>query len=191
MRDAYGSNELLHPKRVKGWGWLKFHNWDFTIGVPHKNGSTTIKQFIWMNELEDEVTQLKNHQVNGNVYFVVRHPFDRFYSLWKHKCQGEYTLHRNPEIDGMAPEQLMTHIERGVKNVHWTPQSLLLGNLDPELIPLEELSNWWSSNGYGELGQFNKTEKLDVIDDKLKERLQNYYADDIVLYERAVQQWTN
>lgn len=158
--------------------------------IPPKCGSSSLKQFVWMNEMEDQVPFLKWYQVlptEDNVYVVARHPLDRFCSLWKSKCNNGYPSDRTvkKQIYGMTPTELMDYIEGGARNTHWTPQHELIGERSATVLPLEMLGFWWKQSGYGELGRFNATEGDVEIDDVLRKRVLTFYAEDVTLYHKA------
>lgn len=82
----------------------------------------------------------------------------------------------------MSSIQLLEHIESGARDVHWTPQYKLIGNLKPKIIPLEKLNDWWLQ--FGELGYFNKTDE--EIPDINPKHIVDYYWKDMELYTKAV-----
>jgi hypothetical protein len=176
--------KALH--KLGGMWWFYFHDWEFTILAPPKCGSTAIKQFIYMNELDDKVTSMRNKDVKGKAYFVIRDPLSRFLSLWRNKCRDGAYIGKAWPIKGMSPSELMDYIEGGARNVHWTPQFSMVGRLEPTFIPLEKLNEWWAAKGYGELGKFNTTESDDSFLDINPKRVIDYYAKDMELYTKAV-----
>ncbi len=166
--------------------WYYFKDYEFIVMAPPKCGSSSIRQFIWMNEIEDRIIVLKHHQVFGDeIYAIIRDPISRFCSLWRSKCRDEEII-RDKRIHGMSLSELMTHIEGGAKDAHWTQQSKIIGNLNPVLIRLEHLNEWWSANMHGELGTFNSTEGNTEISNELKSRILTFYADDLELYQKAL-----
>lgn len=186
MRDAYTSDGPIYKRRQTR-VWFYFKEWKFTIMNPPKCGGSSIKQFIWMNELEDKIVHLMQNEAKktpGENYVVIRNPLDRFASLWKNKCRDKDNI-KDTEIYGMSPNQLMTHIENGHKDIHWTPQSAMIADANVKLIPLDMLGFWWRHNGLGELGVFNSTEGEVEIDNELKTRILTFYADDVILHNKA------
>jgi hypothetical protein len=191
MREPLTYDNPNHPRftepghRIHSYGWFYNRLLNFTLGATAKCGTASIKQFIWMNEQEEEFFPIKDKNVGGNVYFVVRYPLDRFCSLWRSKCRDSgRSLHRDA-LKEMSPNELMDYIESGVKDAHWNPQVDLLNEHDAKLIPLELLGFWWKQSGLGELGNFNTSEGDVEIDDKLMKRILTYYADDLELYHKA------
>ena len=189
MREPLTYKDYDKVKHRRGFYWFYFCDWDFYIMAPPKVASTTLKQFVWMHEIEESVHLLKQHQVpkTDNVYVIVRHPLDRFRSLWRSKCNDGYPSDRTvkAQIFGKTPTELMDYIESGAPNVHSTPQHRMLGDHKPTLIPLEMLGYWWKQSGYGEIGKYNTTEGEVDIDDELRERILTFYADDVTLYHKA------
>jgi len=195
MREpiTYEKFYLAKGKMRLGHTWFHFKEWDFTIMLPPKCGSSSIKQFIWMNELEDKVDTIRHYEVRGKVYVVVRNPFDRFVSLWKNKCRDRNPLRKHVRcIYGMTPEQLMEYIKAGNKDVHWTPQTTLISQIADvagvtvDLIPLENLNDWWAEQGYGELHVFNTSDGTVPMGEELYEDICRHYAEDFVLYANAL-----
>jgi len=164
--------------------WYYFRDYGFTFMAPTKCGSASIRQFIWMNEIEDRMTVQRRDQVRGTAYVAARHPIDRFCSLWRSKCRDKRNL-KDKRVYGFTPERLMSHIEEGNKDLHWTPQVTLLGEVEATIIPLAMLGYWWKQSGIGELGKFNTSEGAVDIDDSLKERILTFYADDVILHNKA------
>jgi len=182
MRDPYKAGIITQTGQFRGYGWFYIPQWNITIAAPPKGGSSSLKQFMANNEIE--CYYIPHNQVTGDVYFVVRNPLDRFASLWKSKCRDKANI-SNKQVHGMAPWELMSYIESGAKDVHWTPQTMLIGNLTPTLIPLDSFDLWWDHNGFGELGKFNATEGEVEISESLKNKVLTFYAEDVILYARA------
>ena len=182
------NNTNIKRETVRGFGWFYFRQWDMTIMAPTKCGTSSIKQFIWMHKLSDSVSLVRQHEVTGSLFAVVRNPYERFASLWRSKCRDKYLI-ADKRVHGMSPSQLMDHILAGNRDVHWTPQSTLIGKLAPTLIPLPKLNEWWRDRNYGELGTFNSTDGDTEISEELKSRILTFYADDVMLYNTAVEQY--
>ena len=51
MREPLTLDTVPTAEHKLGHWWYKFHDWDFTILAPPKCGSTAIKQFIHINEI--------------------------------------------------------------------------------------------------------------------------------------------
>lgn len=184
MKSPYKHGIIPETGQYRGYGWFKIPAWDVTIAAPPKGGSSSLKQFMWMNEIECSYVA-HNEVDNYNLFFVVRNPVSRFYCLWRSKCRDRENI-RHKEIHGMLPMELLNYIKSGKKDVHWTPQVDLIGNLKPTLIPLECLTQWWLNNGYGELGVFNKTTaEISELDINPK-RIIDFYSKDMELYTKAV-----
>lgn len=120
-------------------------------------------------------------EVRGPCVFIVRDPVSRFCSLWRSKCRDKANI-ADKSVWGMSSIQLLEHIESGARDVHWTPQYKLIGNLKPKIIPLEKLNDWWLQ--FGELGYFNKTDE--EIPDINPKHIVDYYWKDMELYTKAV-----
>lgn len=187
MRKPFTYDDIAQMSYLKSKSknlWVYFPRQKVSLLVPPKCGTSSVRQFIWMNELENTVKRIQHYQVTGNIFFVVRDPITRFVSLWRSKCRNKENL-LDKRVHGMSPNELMTHIESGAKDAHWTPQVELIKNLNPTLIPLESLNWWWHQSGLGSLGVFNATEGEIEISDGLKQRILTFYADDLKLYHKA------
>jgi len=187
MREQFTYGDYKHyGNPYGGKHWFYFRDQKISLLTPAKCGTSSVKQFIWMNELEEKIIRIEQHQATGELYATTREPVSRFRSLWRSKCRDQTNIN-DKRVYGMSPNELMTHIENGAKDLHWTPQLRLLGKLGPTLIPLDMLSSWWQNHGLGELGRFNATKGDVEIDDKLKTRILTFYACDVELYNRAAQ----
>ena len=184
--DSPDHPRITNPgRRVHSYGWFYNRPRNFSFAAAAKCGTASIKQFIWMNEQEETFVAIQDHQVGGPTYFVVRHPLDRFCSLWRGKCRDKGRSRHRDTIKEMSPTELMDYVETGIKDVHWTPQVDLLNEHEADLIPLEMLGFWWKQSGLGSLGNFNTTDGDVEISDELKERILTYYAEDLELYHKA------
>jgi len=178
--------------RWLGYGWMKIPQWNIVICAPLKAGSSTVKDFLWKNNIDCEYAPRYKVEGLNNIYFVVRDPIQRFESLWRSKCRDRHNSHLKfpyhtwKTLRGATQEQLMDYIESNEHpDAHWTPQMKLVGDLDVTLIPLEALSWWWNQSGFGSLGKSNTTEGETEISDSLKKRVLTFYADDLKLYHKA------
>jgi len=190
MREplTYTQRDILRARQVikrLGHSWYYFKEQNISLMAPPKCGSSSIKQFIWMNELENDIMMIKHHEARGDIYCVVRDPVDRFCSLWKGKCRDKGHTRHNEHMHSLTPSRLMDFIESGVKDVHFTPQVDMHGALSPMLIPLQHFGSWWEQNIFGQLGKFNATEGIIDIDDELRARVLTFYAEDVILHTRA------
>lgn len=173
---------------LRGYGWFHNRSRNFFLGASPKCGTSSIKQFIKMHQMVDSFVHLKWWQVGAPVYFVVRHPLDRFCSLWRSKCRDARFSRHHDVIAGITPTELMNFIDTGVKDVHWATQTFLLdtdNTRNAKLIPLEMFGFWWKQSGLGELGKYHATEGDVDIDDDLKARILTHYAEDVELYHKA------
>jgi len=180
---------------------MKFVNvpaWDITFGVPPKCGSSSVnaalqEAFGCENLVYcDDVRLLKTPPIAGRLIFVVRHPLDRFKSLWKNKCRdnGKLAGH-GTNLFGLTPAELFDYI-RARRNSHWTPQSELLGTLATtrytDIVPLEDFAPYCTYNipMMPALPVRNKTHGVVDLAPWLEREILDYYADDVELYEGAV-----
>lgn len=190
MREpfTYEQKDAMGPTRFSGHVWFYFNERDFVITAPPKCGSSSIKQYVWMHEIENQVsTPLHNDvkKMRCDKFAVVRNPLDRFASLWKSKCRDRMPVRSNA-VHGMSPYELIQHINDGNKDVHWTPQHQLLEGIDVELIALPHFSDWWRNKGCGELGTFNETAGEMFADKEIQEWVSDFYAKDYELYSLSL-----
>lgn len=189
MLKSFKKDPIYTPREVRGlwrgWGWFVVPDWNITIAAPPKAGSSSLKQFFYESEM-DNVKMIPKCEVNPNseIFFVVRDPLDRFASLWRSKCRDENNI-KDYRVCGMQPNELMQHILEGNTDVHWAPQVKLLDGLNAKLICLENLNEWYSDRGYGELHKFNATEGDIEIDELLRNQVLTFYAEDAILHARA------
>ena len=189
--------------KFRAWGWFKFPEWNITMGVPWKCGTSTLRNFIHTNGIP--FYHIQHKHVHGEAYFVIRHPVDRFMSLWRQKCRDKsqnifmvsqnkirvpkYRTNTWDILGGASPEELMDYIEAGHSEPYWTPQVNILSKLDATCIPLENLSDWWADRGYGDLhsARINSTSGTEVLSDDLTQRILTFYAKDVELYNKSKQ----
>ena len=175
--------------------FLHVKPWNLTIGAPPKCGSSSVRAALQrefgVDDLRycDDVALVKRALVTGDVVFIVRCPLARFKSLWRNKCRDNGRLDGH-DLHGMTPDELFDYVTAPANdNHHWTPQSVLLGGLDAELVPLERLGEWWSWSVLVEgdplLESLNKTLGDVPMSRELTRDVLEYYADDLVLHALA------
>lgn len=180
------SHMVTAGKIYLGHTWWYFKDYDMTFMAPPKCGSSSIKQFIWMNELEDRVKNVPR-PLQGKVCVVTRLPHERFVSLWKSKCRDKENI-RFPQVHGMSMHELVDFIKTGARDIHWERQVDIIsaGKAKPdEIIQLPHLTEWWREQGFGELGNFNVTEGDVRLDEDIEDWIRARYAADYDLYETA------
>ena len=164
--------------------WKQVPAWDIAFGVPPKNGTQSLKL-----ALKDQDVLYRQGPPPGRKVFVVRHPIERFNSLWRDKCKGKYpSVSTGLPIHGMGVEQLAEYIFSGVNdNHHWRPQARLLGDADAELVALPQFAEWWGEQGFPVPLTQEHTSGNDVVRmrSETMRALRAYYIDDIALYRRA------
>ena len=172
-------------EKFAGYGWFYVPSWNLSIGAPAKAGSSSLKHHMTVSDVDCKYILQKQIPKSSDVYFVVRDPYERFMSLWKSKCRDERAI-ADKDVHGLSPHALMAHISSGKRDVHWTPQANLIKGLqNVNLIPLENLNEWWSDRGYGELEIVNPTEGGMEIDETIRAWLRDFYAEDFILYSQA------
>ena len=193
------------------WAWVK--PWGIVIGTSPKCGTRTLYEALYNHFPSACVKDEENLEVrfaNTSVVdvlrpgdaaqlaipkiWIIRHPWDRFKSLWRQKCRdkGQTDPRLDRKLHTLGPTQLYDFISRPANdNWHWTPQARLMGMIgrpvaEPgiTLLRLESLSEWWS---YGELPTINPTSDEGLVwdDDDLRRRVETLYKADLELYELA------
>jgi len=174
-----------------------------TLAVPPKCGSSSVyaslqKHFSVPGEAGprqlvncQRVRLLKADLVphRHKIVFVLRHPLDRFRSLWRNKCRDGGKLAAAADVlYGMSPEELFEFIQE-YGNHHWTRQASMADTMpfgaEIEFVPLERLSIWWADNTeYPPLEVRNETiDPLNpVISDELEAKILDWYADDLRMW---------
>lgn len=163
--------------------WYTDRSREIAFGVPFKNGYNSVKKVL--NGPQAAIRIAPNHMKNfRRKVFVVRHPLDRFLSLWRNKCRDRGS---GVAVEGFTMRQLFERIVTGPEDEHWTRQVDMLGKYrkEAELIRLEALPEWWWQNMQAELPHENRTAPYDEIDDDLRDMVLDYYAEDVALYELA------
>ncbi len=182
--------------------YIHIPKWNLAIAVTPKCGSTSIYQAIHDEfhctdvHCADRFESLSTAQVPAHlpVLFVVRHPLDRFISVWRQRTLPMYESAAGKTLLGKTPRQLWTGRDRA--DDHWKSQTSLLGRLRKQatIVRLEDLSVYWRhvSPSTIELPHVNSTLPLWPVDldHKLVKSIERYYADDIELYNGAVK-WTS
>ena len=195
------------------WAWVK--PWQLCIGVAPKCGTRTLYQGLLDNfpndgaRLDKSLEMLFNSAIidvlrPGEVaqlalpkIWIVRHPWERFKSLWRDKCRDQGAVemsHRwGRKMAKMDPRQLYNFIKMACNdNEHWTPQCRLMGLIgrpmvEPgvTLVRTESLSEWWP---WGTLKHENRTEDEDGYnwtDKTLQEHVERLYKADLQLWEHG------
>lgn len=163
--------------------WLTDRSRKYAFGVPFKNGYTSVKKVL--NGPQAAIRIAPNHMKNfPNKIFVVRHPLDRFLSLWRNKCRDQGS---GCAVEGFTMEELYTRITTGQPDEHWTRQVDLLGRYrkEAELIRLDSLPAWWWEHMQAEFPRLNASDNYDEISDDLTARVLTHYAADVELFRAA------
>lgn len=163
--------------------WLTDRSRQVAIGVPFKNGYTSILKVL--NAKSAPIRIQPNHMKNfRRKVFIVRHPLDRFLSLWRNKCRDRGA---GVAVEGFTMQQLFDRILTGPVDDHWRKQVEWLGKYrkEAELVRLEDLPAWWYENMLAEFPHENQTAPYDNISDDLRDKVLDYYAEDLDLYNAA------
>ena len=175
-------------KPVKWIGVDKGPDWGIIFGIPPKSGSSSIRKAILDEGYEYRRVDPKSCE---NRIFVVRDPIDRFKSLWKNKCRdgGKIRASKNGDnhpVQGMSPEELFDYITQH-SNHHWTPQWILLGDVEAELVRIEDMADWWDAQNFSTVPypRTNVTKGDIDLNPALEAKIRDYYRGDYDLLERV------
>ena len=177
--------------------WVYLKEFDCCVCFPHKNGGCSFRWQIikikgWQFISSRSLHVMQNFYSDGHGpfhpkeaeylyphvphYLAVRHPVDRFRSVWQNKCRDQ--MGPPVEVYGMTPDELMDYIEV-VEDRHWRRQSENLTGITQPVLVAELLQM------IGAEKHINKTERQDSDPDMPIDRILNYYADDLRIWEDA------
>ena len=163
--------------------WLTDNSGKIAFGVPFKNGCNSIRKALNGNQ---DAVRINWHYMKKNfphMVFVVRHPVERFKSLWRSKCRDHES---GPGVERLGKEELFARIQAGPVDEHWQRQVELIAEFpDAELVRLEDMPAWWSENMGGDYPHEHITKPDDDFAPDLVARVLEYYADDVRLYNGA------
>lgn len=172
------------------------------LSVPPKCGSSAVYfalEASFTRPLADspddvQIFKAKLIPKDALVTFVVRHPIDRFRSLWRNKCRDGGRLKGfGSGLKGLSPEKLFELIQHA-DNHHWIRQAELYREIPythspPEIVRLENLSNWWAENlpHFAPLVPKNTTGEIDTpyLSLELRAALDEWYAEDTAMWRQA------
>ena len=177
--------------------WLHFPTWNFVIGAHNKCGSTTLlDNFCTVHQAPPRrYERLRWEELPSGVrrIGVIRHPSQRFYSLYNEISNGQ--LGRGPgslyqQMRGMSEWDVLAKIhELGLDyDAHFQPQSRIgLFHRGVDLVPLPDLDGWWQKHTGRELIHYRDRSqgKPWPVDSDVERRLKELYPSDFMLWERA------
>ena len=168
--------------RCKGIYFLHIPVWGIYLGVPPKCGSTSVHAALKWAGIIYHSYRAAAIPDGAQVEFVMRHPLDRFKSLWRFRCVvgGDGTYGTGRALHGLTPHQLFKHTKR-FPDKHWEPQANLVEDLptrcNVRYITLGDLRLT--------LPTLNTTEGDVPMSSALERKILKRYAEDVELYERA------
>jgi hypothetical protein len=176
-------------KYDRNWVYLIDH--DVYIGVAPKCGTSSVNAAL---ENIPHRRCWRDEKILGRKVWIVRDPVKRFISLWRNKCRDKGKLRRpnKAPLWGWSIDQLLDFLElTDESNGHWDSQVSQLGDNEAELIPLPYLSEWWESEGLGEIEKKNATSGDVELTEKQLERICKLYREDRRLYNKAVEDYVD
>lgn len=176
--------------------WVYLKEFDCCICIPAKNGGCSFRhEIIRLRGLDIDPRQfglMREFAKDGHGpfhpkevsylfpdkphYLSVRHPVERFTSLWRNKCREKNGAPW--QVYGMTPDQLMDYIEIQ-EDHHWRKQVKNLTDRT-ELMLMPDLLEM-----IGCTMRLNRSDRLEREPDMPVDRILDYYADDLRLWEDA------
>lgn len=190
-------------REMKGSVWTYLKDYDCTYGVPPKNASSSfyealrrhykLKRSKGLQYEPNEKVERVSHPVGARAFFIVRHPIDRFESLWRSKCRdghGKAGGHEE-ELYGLTPEELLAYIQAN-DDPHWRKQVVLYGNQEREdiiLVPVERFADHFGRVTGIEMWHQNPTHGLCPMSLELEDAVRQHYKHDLLLYYEALRNY--
>lgn len=163
--------------------WLTDKHRHIAYGVPPKNGCNSIRKILngHMEAVRIESRHMKNFKY---IVFIVRHPVDRFLSLWRSKCRD---CEGDLAVDGMSQEELFTYIKTAIPDDHWHHQALLIRPYQDraEVVRMENMPAWWARIIGTDYPHEHRTAPDDSISAELRAKVCDHYRHDLELYNAA------
>lgn len=115
--------------------WFNWVKPQISLGTSQKVGFGTL------NKAKNQLGMLKrDHPLYEERYWFVRHPLDRFKSLYKY-IQTMADLPRLVALRRRTPYELLEHIEHHWgEDTHWRSQTDHLGQFRADIVPLEDMA---------------------------------------------------
>ncbi len=175
--------------------WVYLEEFDCCVCIPHKNGSCSFRreiikikewnisdhtQSVMLRFFKDghgpfHPKEVELQYADKDHFLSVRHPLERFVSLWRNKCRDKMGIPR--DVWGLTPDELMDFIEDH-EDHHWRKQA---DYVTKTTIPIDD-RDLLKKLGVGVV--LNATQGDD--DPAMPvDRIVDYYADDVLLWEEA------
>lgn len=179
--------------------YVRYKPANVTYGVPPKNGTSAFYEALRRAHSLPRTKHFKMIEQNPSIFekveyldhpgfFIVRHPLDRFESLWRSKCRDRHGSIGGHPVRGMNPYELFEYIQTH-DDIHWRRQvDMIRAGEDPKLVPIEEFSAHFLRHTGLEMWPINQTKSMptDYFDLGLLSDVADYYSEDEELYERAL-----
>ena len=179
--------------------WQICPTWSLALGAAAKCGSTMLAAFVTANvarrlNVPDARYGREDWSMVPRSYrqiFIVRHPVDRFASLYANIQQRK----REPanfykQLEGLSPwdcfDKLLTLSPDLNYDFHFQPQHFAVGALKPEFVRLEDFDRWVARELPNVIQPKRTNESRPVeIDERTAARVANRYRQDLALWENA------
>lgn len=183
--------------------WQICPKWSMALGAAAKCGSTMLARLVQANSarrlnVPDARQGRECWSVVPNTYrkvFIVRHPVDRFFSLYSNVQQRpREATNFYKQLEDLNPTRFLDRLLELSPDLtydfHFQPQALAAGALNLELVRLEAFEEWWQKRGpQGSIPpkKANESDPEEYAEAKiyLAARLADLYRDDLAMWERA------
>jgi hypothetical protein len=174
--------------------WLNIHPLSLSVCVPFKNGTTSMGKAIrtylqlpedkrirrWkVADYTDKLDRTDAPQYPTAV-LIVRHPEERFMSLWKNKCRDR--MSGGFGIEGLTPEGLITAIQLQRDN-HWVPQDEFRDGARCQKATIEVFARFWEEYTGQKFPHLYASEGSIGLSEETRNQLRVIYAKDYELWE--------
>ena len=197
LRSTKNVEDLIVQSKLDNYAlWVFLKEFDCCICIPAKNGGCSFRhEIIGLRKLDIECRTLglmREFYKDGHGpfhprevsmmypdkphYLAVRHPVDRFKSLWRNKARDKDGAPH--QVYGMTPDQLMDYIEKQ-EDHHWRKQ---VKNLTDKTVPMLAAD---LLKMVGATVRINRTDRLERDPDMPTDRILDFYIDDLRLWDRA------
>ena len=193
---------MSYPAGKIGWSpWVHLKQFDVCYGVMPKNASSSFYEALRRSyglprrkgfQIIEDCEHLRKvaQPCTPKARFIVRHPLDRFESLWRSKCRDHHGSIGGHPIRDMSPDELFAYIQEH-DDPHWRSQAPYVMTLDaePTLVPVEYFAQQFRLDTGFEAWHQNPTTGDCPMSIELMHDVLEHYANDVLVYERAVRIW--
>lgn len=155
--------------------WFNWIEPEISLGTSQKVGFGTL------NKAKNSLGMLKrDHPLFEERYWFVRHPVDRFRSLYKY-IQTQAELPRLVALRRRTPYELLEYIEHHWgEDTHWKSQTDHLGEFEAVILPLESMGMFLPD--FVKRQNVTKSENIE-LDSRTIDKILELYDQDLQLWQ--------